>query len=102
MRAPVYAWLELATVCVRLAGLGFTDRSHAFDFNAALQDFRREVNGEKERAEEPVDTGPKVCTAPSPRQPVDLGRGGNRTAVSLGGHTEVVFTGAPLRRSICP
>lgn len=35
-------------------GLGFTDRSHAFDFNAALQDFRREINSEKERAAAPA------------------------------------------------
>ena len=42
-------------------GLGFTDRSHAFDFNAALQDFRREINSEKERAEAPpAAEGPKL------------------------------------------
>eukprot|EP01043_Picozoa_sp_COSAG02_P058607 COSAG02_NODE_7323_length_3063_cov_1.180499_2_plen_104_part_00 len=40
--------------------MGFTDRSHAFDFNAAIQDFRRELNAEKEAAAKPKDEGPKL------------------------------------------
>eukprot|EP01044_Picomonas_judraskeda_P012115 COSAG03_NODE_1710_length_3619_cov_3.793750_3_plen_115_part_00 len=40
-------------------GMGFTDRSHAFDFNAAIQDFRRELNAEQEALKPKVE-GPKL------------------------------------------
>jgi hypothetical protein len=70
-------------------GLGFTDRSHAFDFNAALQDFRRDLNSEKERAAAPpAAEGPKLDLSLKEGQTIKVkiaGRTGSAKKPASGG-----------------
>ena len=62
-------------------GMGFTDRSHAFDFNAAIQDFWRELNAEKEV--EAVKEQPKLDLTLKEGQTIKVsigGKGGKKKA----------------------
>jgi hypothetical protein len=70
-------------------GMGFGDRSHAFDFNAALQDFRKHANGEKEREQAAVtessNTGPKLDLALKAGQTIKVNIGGKQSNARQGG-----------------
>lgn len=56
--------------------MGFTDRSHAFDFNAAIQDFRRELNAEAEaEAREAEPEAPKLDLTLKAGQTIKIGGG---------------------------
>ncbi|RKP39073.1 adaptin ear-binding coat-associated protein 1 NECAP-1 [Dimargaris cristalligena] len=57
-------------------GLGFQDRSEAFDFNVVLQDYRKQGQADEQLTKE-VDTKPKVDYSLKEGQTISINLGGS-------------------------